>query len=262
MSANDSAAQPGNSKAKKPRNPMIQFLGLVFVIAAFGLVGMDFKARYDIKCADDALNGRLAQVDKDASSPPVTSVDVKSAVGGKTPDRAEDKVFPNGARRLEVYSWFSLNPVKKRELYVYYGTKGRNESDLPEVIFVQPDDQAVAAAEMPKLTAEQEEELKKARAAGAAMMGGRGGGGGMPPGMGRGGPGGGMMGPPGGRGGRPPRQDAADADKPEADKAVADNTDGEKPAGKTSAEEKKDADKPDSEEPAEDKPAEEKKDER
>lgn len=233
---------------------MIQILALVFVIAAFGLVGMDFKARYDIKCADDALNGRLAQVDKDATTPPVTSVDVKSAVGGKTPDRAEDKVFPNGARRLEVYSWFSLNPVKKRELYVYYGTKGRNENDLQEVIFVQPDDQEVAAVVMPKLTAEQEEEVKKARAAG----------GGMPPGMGRGGPGGGMMGPPGGRGGRggrPARQDAADADKPDTDKAVADSTDVEKSAGENPDGGKPETDKPDGEKPAEDKPAEDKKDE-
>lgn len=214
--------QQSSRPAAKPRNPVEKFLvrGLIAVLLV--LVAIEGYFRLEYGKVLGALQEKVAAVDKQVDSKPVTEADVKAIVGDRKPSRTEDfgpsNPSPNGAKRMEVYTWFTLRPGSKREICVFYGTKGHHE-DVAEVIAVQTDDQ-IEAIKAPEPAAGQ----GQAAAGGGTMMG--------PPG-GMGGPG--MRG--GGRGGPPGQHDpnatndakpASDGDKPDADKSADEKPD-EKP---------------------------------
>src|SRR5262249_7096438 len=137
---------------------------------------------------------------EETSAPPVTEADVKKAVGGKQPAKSEDLSKsanrPYGASRVDVYSWFTVSPVNKRDIYVYYGKTGAQDKEGPEVLSIQGDDK--------------EDKPQQVASGGAAPASGPptgGASGMMPRPPGGGGPGAGGPGAAGPRGGRPP-QDA------------------------------------------------------
>jgi hypothetical protein len=147
--------------------------------------------------------------------------DVAAIIGSKTPAKVEElqgKNISNGAKSVEIYTWPSLNPMSKRELFVYYG-----HGDDPDVIGVGTESELTIEEKFPPLTPEQLEEAKKNAAANSS------------PGMGGGGPprGHSAEGAPT-DGGKPVGDKPADEDK-KPDEPAGD----EKPAGEAAP-----ADKP------------------
>ncbi|HEY2252841.1 MAG TPA: hypothetical protein VGH74_17340, partial [Planctomycetaceae bacterium] len=175
---------------------------------------------------------------------------VKEAAAGKKPSSTKDYEpgtrAANGAKRVEVYSWFTLNPMSKREMWVYYGGKGKDANEPATVLQITEAD--VSFMPEPAVAQSSDSGQEGGPAAGGPAAGGPGAGG---PG-GRGGPPPGMMGGQGaamhaaaggGRQGRPAADKPddstapADADK-DADKADAKPTEDDKPAADKTAEEK------------------------
>jgi hypothetical protein len=213
-------APPSQAAAPPKRNPVEKLIvrGLIAILLV--LVGVEFAFSRSHSSAMQALQTKLAEVEKDPKAPAVHEADVKAAVGDKKPISSEELKgrIANGAHRLDIYEWFTLNPFNQRRLYVYYGHIGPNDKEGAEVLEVQPDEQI---AQPPKLSPEDAKAMQDASGSSPPSMPGMTGG----PG-GHGGPGG-PGGRPGGRG-APPSQDAgtgdakSDADKPADDKAADD----------------------------------------
>ena len=219
--------------AAKPRNPVEKLLVRGFIAAALVLIAVEANSWWQQKSVLDALLPKLKLIEVDAKAPAVTEADVKKAVGGKEPDKEKSTSGLNtavshfGASRMDVYSWFTISPVNKREMYVYYGKAGKHDKDGPEVLSIQTDNEPP-----PKVVSEKVAggDQPAPAAGGPGMMGGG-------PGMMGGGPG--MMG--GGPGEAPPAhagpQGAGepgavnkDGDKPGEEKATSDATDENKPS--------------------------------
>lgn len=241
--ADTQPAKSTNAPAAKARSPVERVIvwGLIGVLAV--AAGFEFLSKRGHASALQKLQDKIDAVDKDAKHPEVTENDVKEAVGGRQPSSSKD--YPpgeraaNGAKRVEVYSWFTLNPSSKREMWVYYAARSKDSKELATVLQITESD----IATMPEPAVATADPAKE----GAAPVGGMGGMSGPPGGMG-GGPG--MSGPPGGMGGRGGQRGRPAAEKP-AD--AAENADADKPDAKPADEEKPATDKP-----ADDKPAEEK----
>jgi hypothetical protein len=126
------------------------------------LVAVEYTSRNAQTTAAESLVAKLKETegtDKD-----IKSTDVKVAVGYKVPrvEDVTDKRLANGAKRLEIYEWFSVNPLKKRAMYVYYGVG--EDPDVVSVSTVEETD--TIAKRFPELTPEQKEEMIKKAAAG------------------------------------------------------------------------------------------------
>jgi hypothetical protein len=210
MSASNPAPPP-QAAAPPKRNPVEKVIvrGLIAILLV--LVGVEFAFSRSHASAIQALQTKIAQVEKDPNASPVREADVKAAVGDKKPISSEELKgrVANGARRLDIYEWFTLNPFNQRRLYVYYGHVGPNDKEGAEVLEVQPDDQIAAPAQP---SPEDIEAMKNAPPPT------------MPPMMGGPGAPGGAGGRPGGGRGGPPAHDPgtgdakADSDKPADDK--------------------------------------------
>src|SRR5262249_34960625 len=151
-----------------------------------------------------ALSARTKAVDELPDAAAVTESDIKAYFAGKEPSHSGKPEAGNnftGASRIDVYSWFTISPVNKRDIFVYYGRATKEDKNGPEVLAIQVKDEPPA---MPAQVASDQPPAAGAGAAPGMMM--------PPPGM-RGGPGG------GGRG-RPPAGDNAAAS--EGDKADGD----------------------------------------
>jgi hypothetical protein len=218
-----SASNPGpppQAAAPPKRNPVEKLIvrGLIAILLV--LVGVEFAFSRSHSSAIQALQKKISEVEKDPNAPAVHEADVKAAVGDKKPISSEELKgrVANGARRLDIYEWFTLNPFNQRRLYVYYGHIGPNDAEGAEVLEVQPDEQIAQPAQP---SPEEIEAMKNAPSvAMPSMMGG-------PPG--RGGPGA-AGGRPGGRRGGPPAQDSgADDAKPDSDKPADDKDADDKP---------------------------------
>jgi hypothetical protein len=125
------------------------------------LVGVEYSAKATHDTAYTGLLERIRSVERGGEG--IFAAEVKSFVGNKSP-RIEDvsgQMLVSNAKRLEVYSWFTIHPARKRELFVYYG----HGAD-PEVVFVGD---SLDEDTYPKLLAveaeRREERAKKAAAA-------------------------------------------------------------------------------------------------
>src|SRR5262249_35543597 len=113
------AAKP----ASKPRNPVEKLIvrGLIGVMIV--VVAVEGWSWWNHRKALEKLFALTGAVDKAPNAAAVTETDVIAVVGEKKP-RTEDvkgKPGSNGASRLDVYSWFTISPINKREIYVFYG---------------------------------------------------------------------------------------------------------------------------------------------
>jgi hypothetical protein len=212
--------------------------GLIGVLLV--AVAIEFQSRKSHQDVLTALLTKIKAVDLDSTQPEVTEAVVKDVVGNKKPTRAEAvtdaKMAAIGAKRLEVYSWFTLNPTSKREIWVLYGGKGKDSQDLATVIEVRTsenveDSSEVASASAPPQGGDPTAGGPERPQAMPGFPGGiTGGGRGMgPPGAGTG----------GGRRGRPGAAPASEpADNSDADKTDAKTTDSDKSNADKSSEDK------------------------
>jgi hypothetical protein len=222
------AKQSSQAPPPKGRNPIERIAVYGFMVVLLVLVGVEAKGMFAHKAAVNALQALLQAREADSKLPEVTEADVKTIMGSRQPSRTEDFQATNtfaASKKLEIYSWFTLNPLQKREIWVKYGRRGLKETGPAAVVSMSTDDQEVSAGSQEIGPA-----AGKANDPGFTPMGG--GPGATPP----------VGGPPGGRGpGGPPR--AHTAEPPDG-----------KPAGDKSTDEK-----PADSKPADDKPADEKK---
>jgi hypothetical protein len=100
-------------------------IGILLVLV---LVELTARASYT-----SAVNSVMEKVkEADESDKPLKQADVKLLVGGKEPVSTEDvsaKNLHNAPKKVEKYSWWSLNPNANRVLLVYYG-----HGDDPDVL--------------------------------------------------------------------------------------------------------------------------------
>lgn len=144
--------------AEKPRNPIERLLVWGGILVLLALVGIEYSARRTHSTAVDGLIAKLKKNEQAGSD--VTTADVRAAVGGKSP-RVEDvsaNGLRNGARRVEIYSWFSLNPMSQRKMYVYYGI-----GEPPAVVSVSTTEETEKIAAATELDAIQKDDLKTLR---------------------------------------------------------------------------------------------------
>ena len=216
MAAGTTSTKP----AAKPRSPVERIIvwGVIGVLLV--LVAVEFTFRSSHLGAYEACQKKIKATEEGDNS--FKHKDVVAILGSKTPTKVEElqgKNIANGAKRVEIYTWPTLNPTSPRELYVYYG-----HGDDPDVIGVGIVSELTVDEAFPPLTKEQIEAASKNNTPlSTPGMGGPGG-----PGM-MGGPGGPGAGGPGGARGGPPTggEKAADGEKAET------------PAGDDSADEKK-----------------------
>ena len=222
--AENRAPQAKNGPAAKTRSPIERVLvwGLIGALAI--AAGIEYLSKMSHQKALTTLAQKIREVDEDQSKPDVTEADVKQVLGDRAPVKTEK--YKNGEKQLEVYSWFTLNPMRKREIWVQYGAKGKDANELATVIVVNSSDDIAE----PEAVASDTDNNADPMAGGSdAPMG--------PP-MG-------MMG--GARGGR--GRPGAGAPTQDADKPNAETADADMPDTKTTDDGKIDADKPDEDKP-------------
>lgn len=120
MAAGDIPATP--SEGSPPRAGRRPWLAWVLVLVLFPLLGWEFVAhRQHEKAVNDVVEKIGEPPDPDSKRGQKSDV-VKALVGGKTPQVVDvsNRNLANGAKKVEIYRWFSINPFSKRELYVYY----------------------------------------------------------------------------------------------------------------------------------------------
>ncbi|HTI51108.1 MAG TPA: hypothetical protein VL475_09155 [Planctomycetaceae bacterium] len=158
MSTGNQPAPPSVAPAKT-RSPIERAIVWGGILVLLVLVGIEFNWK---RAHESALETLLAKVKAaDDSDQPLKAADVKAFVGGKTPrvEQVADKRLASNARRVEIYTWPTLNFLGERALYVYYGI---GEGDDAEVLSVTtgPDEETADKFNKP-LTKEEEAELMK-----------------------------------------------------------------------------------------------------
>lgn len=150
------------SAPPKPRSTVERTLVWGGILILLALVGIEYTSRNAQSIAVDSLMTKLKEFEGKGMD--LKTSDVKAAVGNKLP-RVEDvsgKLLSNGGKRVEIYQWFSINPLKKREMYVYYGV-----GDDPDVLSVSTEEETESITQLfPDPTPEQKEELLRKAAEG------------------------------------------------------------------------------------------------
>jgi hypothetical protein len=222
MAENNPTPQPAKPAAK-PRNPVERVIVWGFIAAMLVLVAVEANSWWQHKQAFAALVAKTKAVDEAADAPAVTEAVIKDYFQGKQPSHSappERGNNFNGASRIDIYSWFTISPVNKREIYVYYGSATKDDTNGPDVLAVQIKNEAPPAPSAPPQVASGEQPSAGPPPGGGMMM----------PGM-QGGPGGGRRGRPGAGDGSDASKtdgDKSDADKPAEDKTGDDKADEEK----------------------------------
>jgi hypothetical protein len=225
MSESAPAPQTGNPPPKR-RNPVELFLVRGFIVVMLILIAIEGNSWWQHRKAIAALGEKMKAVDEVPNSAAVTEADVKQLLGGKACDRSVTPEAGNnftGASRIDVYSWFTISPLNKREIYVYYGKATKEDVNGPEVLAVQAKDEAPPAP--PQMAGDQQPPPEMGPGAAGMMPG-------MP------GPGGGRRGRPGGDSSAAAPADGQDGEKTESDKPAEDNSDDDKPKDKDGQTEK------------------------
>ncbi|HEY2252368.1 MAG TPA: VCBS repeat-containing protein, partial [Planctomycetaceae bacterium] len=133
-------AEPGASPVKR-RHPVERALVWTLIAVLFTLAVVETWSRYSYQRAYDFL-GHALEVSDEHSPDALDAAGVRAFLGDRKPTRTEnftrdEKWMSNGAMHLEVYSWFTFNPIHKRNLFVYYGVSGSAEKVCPQVLAIQ-----------------------------------------------------------------------------------------------------------------------------
>jgi hypothetical protein len=241
MAESNPTAKPATPAAKS-RNPVEKIIVRGFIAIMLVLVAIEANSWWQHKQAFAALSAKTKAVDEAADAPVVTEADIKAYFQGKKPSRSPKPEAGNnfnGASRIDVYSWFTISPVNKRDIYVYYGRETSTDTNGPEVLAIQVKDEAPPRP--PQVASGDETPAQMGPPPGM-----------MAPGMGGPGPGGARRGRPGGG------ESASTA--PDGEKAAGDKPEDDSPAGDKPADDKSGDDKPNDDKPNDEKPNDEKTD--
>ncbi|MBI3864396.1 MAG: hypothetical protein HY290_21140 [Planctomycetia bacterium] len=141
---------PQSSKGppKQARNPVEMIIVRGLIAALLVAVVIEFIGSRGHSKAAEALSNKMKEAEANPKAPEVTEADVRAVLGDKKPARSEDyssqKAGSPTSKKLEVYSWFSFNPFRKREIFVHYARQGVKESGPPVVFYVATDQEEAA----------------------------------------------------------------------------------------------------------------------
>lgn len=124
-------------KARSPVERAIVHGGILVLLVLVGIESIGYLGQ---RSALASLTERLEK--GDPTGHPLKAADVKALLG-REPIHVEDVTERNlsiNAKRVEVYRWFTLSPIKKRELYVYYGIGTIDDPKDTDVINVSTDE--------------------------------------------------------------------------------------------------------------------------
>lgn len=164
--------QPSPSaKPAKPRSPVERMVVWGGICILLVMVAIEFTSRQAQSQALASLAKQIRAIEEPENDPQqefiehigVKAADVKLAVGNRVPvvEDVAGRHLTNGGKRLEVYSWFTLSPVRKREMYVYYGA-----GDDADVVSVSSEPETESFTSLyTGPTAEQRDELRSKVAA-------------------------------------------------------------------------------------------------
>jgi hypothetical protein len=138
----DKPAPAAAPSPRKPRSPVERAIVWGGILILLALVGVEYTGYRAQQSALTEIRGRMESGDSQGKT--VRAADVK-VITGREPVHVEDVTAKNlatNAKRVEVYRWFTLSPVMKRELWVYYGIGGIGEGEEPDVINVSTGEDA------------------------------------------------------------------------------------------------------------------------
>jgi hypothetical protein len=160
MSTGNQPASPATTPAKT-RSPVERAVVWGGILLLVVLVGIEFNWKRAHEGALEALVAKVKTADE--ADQTLSAADVKALVGDKAPrvEEVVDQRLASNARRVEIYTWPTLNFLGERALYVYYDA---GEGDDAKVLGVMssPDDQTVDKFNAPLTKAEEAELMKKA----------------------------------------------------------------------------------------------------
>lgn len=165
MSA-ESPSSPSLPAPRKPRSTVERSLVWGGILLLLIVVVLEYTAKSAQSTAVETLLEQIRQAETtpfDIPAEEIKAAHVKAAVGNMTPrvEHVGAKLLVNGGRRLEVYRWFSINPLKAREMYVYYG-----HGDDPYVISVSTEEETESiVTQYPQLLPEQIAAMRRAATA-------------------------------------------------------------------------------------------------
>jgi hypothetical protein len=119
--------------AKKPRNPVERAIVWGGIVVLLSLVGTELIGYWAQRTALATITKKLQAGDDVGAA--LKAADVKAIVG-RNPVHVENVTEKNlsiNAKRMEIYHWFTLSPIQKRELYVYYGMGDENDAEVINV---------------------------------------------------------------------------------------------------------------------------------
>lgn len=166
---------PSVKPAAKPRNPVEKALVRGFIGVMLIVVCIEGYSWLQWQRTMAPLLERIRRMENGADVPPLVENDIKAAVGSKPVARSEQLTEVTngyGASRVDVYSWFTISPVKAREMHVYYRNPNRLDKSGPEVVAVQTDGEIPTKAAPRPMTEKEKVEWEKAKAIMEANPGG------------------------------------------------------------------------------------------
>jgi hypothetical protein len=148
------ATKHSQGRHAKARSPVERALVYGFIVVLIVLVGVEAKGKFAHKSAVDTITARLRTVENSKTAAEITEVDIQHELGGRKPllteyyTKSASGIFA-ASKKLEVYSWFSLNPTQKRELWVHYARKGASDEQPCVVVSISTDkDEAPAQSSL------------------------------------------------------------------------------------------------------------------
>src|SRR5438445_13713366 len=129
---------PTGNPPEKPRRPLERLLVRGFIGVMLMLVAVEANSWWQHKRAMDPLIRKIEAGENTPNIPALTEADVKAVLGSKNPSRTEALRGGQhyGTSRLDVYSWFTISPFNKREIYVYYRHQEPGDKNGPAVLAI------------------------------------------------------------------------------------------------------------------------------
>jgi hypothetical protein len=125
-----STGQSSAPSPAKPRSPIERAIVWGGILVLVVLVAIEFNWK---RSHETALSSLLEKIKQDEmANTSLKAADVKAIVGERVPrvENLSGRRLVSNAARVEIYSWPTLNMLRKRELYVYYGIGEGDDADV------------------------------------------------------------------------------------------------------------------------------------
>lgn len=145
---------------RKPRSTFERAIVWGGILILLAIVGFEYTAK---NAHLETMSRLQDQIHAIESTPPdLKAADFKAShvremVDGKIPrvENVASRLLVNGGKQVEIYRWFSINPLRPREIFVYYG-----HGNDPDVLCITSEEEMeTVLMQYPELTEAQKEEM-------------------------------------------------------------------------------------------------------